>query len=156
MEKDSDLDKTTEKFNKEFKNLSEKERIKVLDLDPKLVPKAELFLKYIQEKKHIETLINKSTSEPLNPFEVPLERAPLSYSEKNTDDFLREKDGTMMINRKIGDLQKKAVKTVLGQIVKKILSADLTGLNLPIFFFMSKTYLHTYALLFFYLYGVFF
>lgn len=114
-----------------------------MDLDPKKIPKAKELIKYVKEKKHIATLVSENTPEPLNFLDSPAERAPYSYVNKKTDDFIREKDGTMMINRKIGDLQKKAVKTVLGQIVKKILTADLTGLNLPIFFFQSRTYLHT-------------
>lgn len=137
-----ELDKTTEKYNQEFKNLNEQQRIQVLSLNPAFIPKASEMIDYIGQGKHFASLVDGEEPKPINFYDLPENRKPYSYKDKENDSFLREKDGTMLLNNKISDLQKKAVKTVLGQIVKKILSADLTGLNLPIFFFDSKTYLH--------------
>lgn len=117
--------------------------MQVLNLNPGLVPKAQELLEYIKEGKHMATLVDKGEAHPINFYDLPEEASPYSYADAKNDDFVREKDGTMLLNNQITDFQKKAVKTVMGQVVKKILSADLTGLNLPIFFFDSKTYLHT-------------
>jgi hypothetical protein len=89
---------------------------------------------------HLEGLADPEIKQN-NLFDTEVQAPPRDYSDKPENRFVREKDGTMLLNVKVSDVQKKAVKSVIGQIAKKIMSADLTGLTLPVFLFQADTYL---------------
>jgi hypothetical protein len=77
----------------------------------------------------------------VNVYKLPEDKRAISYDKNPENPLTREKDGTMLLNKKVKDLQKRAVKVVIGQVAKKLMTANLTGLNLPIFLFQPFTYL---------------
>lgn len=121
--------------------MSKEERMRVLQVVPAIAAKAEEILTLIEKGVHLEGLMEEGI-ESVNLFGLKEKHAPVDYSNKPENLFVREKDGTMLVNVQVSDLQKKAIKSIIGQIAKKIMSADLTGLNLPVFMFHSDTYLH--------------
>lgn len=130
-----------EKFNKEFEGMSEEERFRILQVVPEIAEKAQKLLEMVNKKEHLKRLTEPEAT-AWNLFDRELKHPTPDYSNNPNNKFIREKDGTMYLNQKVSDVQKKAIKSVLGQIAKKIITADLTGLTLPVFLFHSDTYLH--------------
>jgi len=122
--------------------MSEQDKKEILEVKPELAAAAERLIPQIQEGKVLLNLAEPE-AQPINIYDLPEDKQALSYEPNPENPLMREKDGTMLLNKKVKDVQKRAVKTVLGQVAKKILSANLTGLNLPIFLFQPFTYLHT-------------
>ena len=129
-------------MNKEFAKMPVEEKMRILRVDKKIAPQAEKWLKYLKEGNQFKSLFEADKKN--NIYGIEELKKPIDYSESEENVFVREKDGTMLLNVPVGDLQKKAVKIVLGQLAKKLLSADLTGIKLPVFLFQPRTYLHQY------------
>ena len=128
------------KFNKEFEGMSQEEKFQILQVTPEMAEKAKEVLEILKKGVHLEGLMQAEVT-ALTWFGRDAEFPPLNYTDKVKSTFIREKDGTMTINVSVSDVQRKAVKYILGELAKKILAADLTGLTLPIFMFHSDTYL---------------
>ena len=87
-------------------------------------------------------MLLSSEMKPHNIFGLDELMPSLDYSNTPQNQLVREKDGTMLLNLEVGKLQRRAVKMLLGQLAKKLLSADLSGIKLPVFLFLPQTYLH--------------
>ena len=53
LTKSIDLEKATERFNKEFEDMSEAQRKKILNVDPELAKKALEIIALIEENTHL-------------------------------------------------------------------------------------------------------
>ena len=130
-------------MNQEFANISVAEKRRILQIDPDLVPFAEKWIEVVLSDKKFEWVKGGvDPNEKNNIFGLDETMSSLDYSDKKGNLLVREKDGTMLLNIPVDKLQRRAVKMILGQLAKKLMSADLTGIKLPVFLFLPKTYLH--------------
>jgi len=121
--------------------MSQEDRFRILEVIPELAEKATLVLESISQGKHLQDLCSGTEMKVINLLNLEELHPKFNYDKSDENQFIREKDGTMLLNQAVSDLQKKAFKSVLGQIAKKILKADMTGITLPIFLFEASTYL---------------
>lgn len=123
--------------------MSDQERHQILSIVPDKAAKASELLKLVQSQSHLKGLLApQALYNWLDSEEVA---QPISYSNSNENPIVREKDGTMMPNVAVSDVQKKAMASILSSFAKKILTADMTGITLPIFMFEPETYLQKLA-----------